>query len=260
VNAALLFFGLLWSLLGRSRTTPEQAPRTRPRAAPPAPAPAKASTPPWPAVVPATLPAFPGSGWEPDEPPPKTVQQRAGELVTPLWKQGQGSSKIEQTAGRWIAYRAAITAGGKHGVIAYRVKRSTVPARPTAAPPAAKPPDMLRPPAGGAGGWPGRPPGSIRVSVEPGTDIEQGPLPSSLTPLPVLRRGDGISPHAPVQEVRLLQNYLHIPVDGRFGGDTDKAVRAFQKAHSLTVDGIVGKATWAALFTPPRYGATGTWA
>lgn len=36
-------------------------------------------------------------------------------------------------------------------------------------------------------------------------------------------------------------------IDGDFGSTTDKAVRAFQKKHKLTVDGIVGKNTRAAL-------------
>lgn len=36
-------------------------------------------------------------------------------------------------------------------------------------------------------------------------------------------------------------------IDGDFGSATDKAVRAFQKKHKLTVDGIVGKNTRAAL-------------
>lgn len=235
MDLAFGFFMLLWGLLGRSRTTPEQAPRTRPRPALPS------STPAWPAVVPSELPPFPGSGWEPDEPPPQVVQQRAGALLSSLWAKGKGSYKIEQTAGRWIAYSAGITAGNKHGVIAYRVKR-----------PRELPAPAARPSAHRAQ--------APSVEVLPAVDIEEAPLPSSLTPLPVLRRGDGIAPHAPVREVRLLQNYLHIPVDGRFGADTDKAVRDFQKSHGLAVDGVVGKATWAALFTPPRQGSTGTWA
>ena len=36
-------------------------------------------------------------------------------------------------------------------------------------------------------------------------------------------------------------------IDGDFGSVTDKAVRAFQKKHKLTVDGVVGKNTRAAL-------------
>lgn len=36
-------------------------------------------------------------------------------------------------------------------------------------------------------------------------------------------------------------------VDGIFGEATDEAVRAFQKLHNLTVDGLVGKDTWSHL-------------
>lgn len=63
---------------------------------------------------------------------------------------------------------------------------------------------------------------------------------------PVLKKGaDGPA-------VRRLQKALAkagqaCGVDGDFGPGTEKAVKAFQAAHGLGADGVVGPATWAAL-------------
>lgn len=50
---------------------------------------------------------------------------------------------------------------------------------------------------------------------------------------------------------RISQNYPAIPkislVDGIFGAQTEASVRKFQEIFNLTVDGIVGQATWYAL-------------
>jgi peptidoglycan hydrolase-like protein with peptidoglycan-binding domain len=50
---------------------------------------------------------------------------------------------------------------------------------------------------------------------------------------------------------RISQNYPAIPklanVDGVFGSRTEAAVRKFQEVFGLTVDGIVGRATWYAV-------------
>jgi murein DD-endopeptidase MepM/ murein hydrolase activator NlpD len=45
-----------------------------------------------------------------------------------------------------------------------------------------------------------------------------------------------------------VQRALQIPADGIFGVQTDTAVRQYQIRSGLEVDGIVGPATWAALF------------
>lgn len=46
----------------------------------------------------------------------------------------------------------------------------------------------------------------------------------------------------------VLQGALGIDKDGIFGANTEKMVKEFQEKHSLTVDGIVGSKTKAALF------------
>src|SRR5215204_6624740 len=61
---------------------------------------------------------------------------------------------------------------------------------------------------------------------------------------PLLKRG------ATGESVRQLQSALrdlgYAPgdIDGRFGSDTESAVKAFQSDRGLTVDGIVGEITW----------------
>ena len=57
-------------------------------------------------------------------------------------------------------------------------------------------------------------------------------------------RGDDVKT---VQKALKEQGFDPKGIDGSFGKNTEKAVRAFQKAKKLEVDGIVGPITWAAL-------------
>jgi hypothetical protein len=86
---------------------------------------------------------------------------------------------------------------------------------------------------------PAPPPVSIAPQIDPSSlpKLESGPLDK-----------------ATEQYVELLQQRLNatgtappLTVDGHFGWKTDEAVRVFQRAHLLVVDGICGSRTWREL-------------
>jgi peptidoglycan hydrolase-like protein with peptidoglycan-binding domain len=61
------------------------------------------------------------------------------------------------------------------------------------------------------------------------------------------------------EAVRTVQYLLRahgqsVSVDGIFGPRTEATVRAFQQAHNLVVDGVVGNSTWMALLITVRRG------
>jgi putative peptidoglycan binding protein len=190
-----------------------RAPRPTTPPASSAPAAPRPSSPIAQASVPARptgVPAFPGPEWTPDVPVGPGVPERALALLSTLWQAGEGASRIEQTAGRWIAYRATAMPEGKRGVVAFKLRDPMV-----APPPASMPPTSV-------------PASSTRASVS--------------TNLPTLRRGSKGS------DVVVVQRRLGIADDGDFGPATERAVRAFQSRKGLASDGVVGRNTWAALF------------
>jgi peptidoglycan hydrolase-like protein with peptidoglycan-binding domain len=76
------------------------------------------------------------------------------------------------------------------------------------------------------------------TSSYPGTPLRRGTTGPSVVTVQVMLN-------------RISQSYPAIPkipsVDGIFGARTEAAVRKFQEIFDLTVDGIVGKATWYAM-------------
>ena len=61
---------------------------------------------------------------------------------------------------------------------------------------------------------------------------------------PELRKGSTDPAVRDLQEALEALGYDPGPIDGTFGTTTEAAVKAFQYAKGITVDGIVGKVTW----------------
>jgi len=72
-------------------------------------------------------------------------------------------------------------------------------------------------------------------------------VPGDRASRPVLRVGDQGEAVRQLQERLRTLGIYNGPVDGVFGPLTESAVRQVQSNNSLTVDGIVGPATWGAI-------------
>ena len=61
---------------------------------------------------------------------------------------------------------------------------------------------------------------------------------------PVLRKGSEDPAVRDLQEALKALGHDPGPVDGVFGAKTERAIRAFQQARGIAVDGVVGRVTW----------------
>lgn len=65
--------------------------------------------------------------------------------------------------------------------------------------------------------------------------------------LPILKKGSKGEAVKTIQRLLNVLSYSCGTVDGIFGANTEKGVKAFQKASGLTQDGVVGRQTWSDL-------------
>lgn len=158
---------------------------------------------------------------------------------------------------RWLMYGclSLILAGCSSGAVTPMVTMTALP------------PTLTLPPASATPSFTAFPPTeTLAQSPTPVVAVRTTPnLQPSPTTIATLTRALSLqNPPMQGEDVRLLQTrlielrYAEFTVaDGTFGLKTNAAVQRFQRINALTVDGIVGPATWAllfsdqALFAPP---------
>lgn len=85
------------------------------------------------------------------------------------------------------------------------------------------------------------------IAEEAQTNPASTPPPQRSATHPTLRQGAEGLEVATMQTLLRAKGFDPGNPDGKFGPRTDKALRAFQAANKLTVDGICGDRTWAVL-------------
>ena len=78
----------------------------------------------------------------------------------------------------------------------------------------------------------------------------------TLTPWPVVQNGNQGHPIRTLQFLLRARGH-NLTVDGMFGPATEAAVKAFQTSKGMTADGIMSAQTWSALIIQVKKGSSG---
>ncbi len=93
--------------------------------------------------------------------------------------------------------------------------------------------------------------GIVGLSALPGAIAVEPTTLAQATIRPTVRSGSTGTAVSELQAILSLLGYFPHPVDGKFQGTTEAAVKKFQQEVGLTADGIVGPATWERLLPTP---------
>jgi peptidoglycan hydrolase-like protein with peptidoglycan-binding domain len=201
----------------------------------------------------------------PDAPPSSAVQARAAYWNPKLWsfptKTIVRPFVSEQFGGRWMTFKAAWHPGASGpktymATEAYRLA-SAQPA-PAAPPPAAPPPAIPTAPLPPLAPLPAPVPPPPPVAPPP----PQGPPPGPVSPYPGTGAWQTNGPYVHRYQAALAwlagqgnPSWNPGAIDGKYGPNTQRAVKAFQASHGLAQDGEAGSQTAAALDAAMGLGA-----
>jgi len=87
----------------------------------------------------------------------------------------------------------------------------------------------------------------LRARLEAAAASQARPQAATAAQHPTLRRGASGAYVKELQKALKAKGFNPGPIDGQFGPKTEAAVKAFQRANHLAVDGIVGPKTWGKL-------------
>jgi peptidoglycan hydrolase-like protein with peptidoglycan-binding domain len=95
-----------------------------------------------------------------------------------------------------------------------------------------------------------------RVTIHPAEVRQEQVMSGTISPWPVVQNGNQGHPIRTLQFLLRARGH-HLTLDGIFGPATEAAVKDFQTSKGIAADGIVSPQTWAALIIRVKKGSSG---